>query len=577
MRQCQTTHTKCQQVRARNNLNPFVPTRLVDVSTDRIHIIESAKAGLTNEPYVTLSHCWGKLEILRLIDDNKARLLDPKVGIEWHELTNTFRDAITVTRQMGIKYIWIDSLCIVQWSSVTAHGDFHQQGQLMHKVYRKSFFNIAAADSSDGSGGLFRPDLKQKDEGKKQEAIKERERNLPEVVELDGQENTKGNWYILQGDYWDRHLLDKILYTRGWVFQERMLAPRLLHFSKTQVLWDCATVSASEGLPAGLPAQLDIKSATERHWRERLSMIWEDSAAIGKVQELRAGTADDSLEGFWREAVRNYTRCELTSYTADRLKAIWGVAKLVRDGLREEDGDSSELEEYGSGLWRKNLYMQLSWRVVKPNTAEKVRPDDLAALHPSWSWASTIGEIELQPRNPSILEQCYKVKNHKGGKVEFEITPAEKDDLQPDLARKELAINGMVVKGFWDGKGKMVRSPAFAQDMLDNMDFFPDVVMAEEQVCYLLVLWANENRQGGGIVDHGDHLDEYSDCSDAELEVRLPEQVIHNSGSGLMLLADGREGTDRFRRIGAFRFHGLHKEETGLLVNPEAEKNIWIV
>ncbi|KAK3988910.1 heterokaryon incompatibility protein-domain-containing protein [Cladorrhinum sp. PSN332] len=589
LRECNANHARCRAVRARNNRNPFLPTRLVDVSTDRIHIVESAGAGLPEtEPYVTLSHCWGKLTILRLIDENKDRLLNPEIGIEWGELTNTFRDAISVTRQMGIKYIWIDSLCIVQWSSKTAHGDFHQQGQLMHKVYRKSFCNIAAADSGDGEGGLFRPKQSKKEQEGKENNEKGmrsrgREKILPKAVEFqDGMsdEQVKGSWYILQGDYWDRHLLDKILYTRGWVFQERMLAPRLLHFSESQVLWDCATLSASEVLPSGLPPQLDAKSATERHWRERLSLIREegDSVAAAQVQrEVRAGTADDSLEGFWREAVRNYTRCELTSYTADRLKAIWGVAKLVRDGLREEDTDPKQLEEYGAGLWRKNLYMQLAWRVVNPGLASKVRPKDLGELHPSWSWASTIGEIELQPRNPSILEQCYKVRNHKGDEVDFEITPTEKDDLQPELASKLLAVRGNVAKGYWDGKEQMVRSSAFAQDMLDSMDFFPDVVMDEEQMCYLLVLWANENRQGGGIVDHGDHFDEYSDCSEAELEIRRPEQVIHHSGSGLMLLGDGHEGTDRFKRIGSFRFHGLHKEEMGLLVDREGGKNIWIV
>ncbi|KAK4159882.1 heterokaryon incompatibility protein-domain-containing protein [Cladorrhinum sp. PSN259] len=589
MRECTLNHPKCQAVRARNLKEPYVPTRLVDVSSDRIHIVESQKAGLKpTEPYVTLSHCWGKLSIIRLIEENVPKLLDPKVGIEWDELTNTFRDAITVTRELGIKYIWIDSLCIIQASSKTSHGDFHEQGQLMHKVYRKSFCNIAAADSEDGKGGLFRPRLEDR---KKGTTSLDRQDILPKPVELKGGD-LEGEWYMLLGDSWSAHLLDKILYTRGWVFQERMLAPRLVHFSEKQVLWDCATLSASECLPEGLPAQLDTKSATERHWRERLSLIRE-KVIEGDVKEMRAGTADDSLEAFWRESVRNYTRCELTSYVADRLKAIWGVAKLVRDGLREEDQDAEGggVEEYGSGLWRKNLYMQLAWRVVNPGLAEKVRPHDLGELHPSWSWASTIGEIELQPRMRSAMEEWYRVKNHRGGEVEFEVKPDDKVDLhphsgtkilmdlQPELVSNSLAVKGTVVKGYWSKNEQMVRSPAFTQDLLDNMDFFPDVVLQEEQICYLLVLWSKRNTHGGEIVDDREQ-EQFSDCSDDEEELQLPqqEQVIHYSGAGLVLLSEiDHEETGRFKRIGAFRFHGLHKEEVGLLLDEEREKEIWIL
>jgi len=211
LQQCSSRHDRCRAVSARKR-EMFLPTRLVDVGTTGgerpIHIIDSKEAGLKgNEPYVTLSHCWGEIEILRLVDGNKPVLMNPEKGIEWAQLTKTFQDAIAVTRKLGVRYIWIDSLCIVQWTSESAHGDFATEGQLMHKVYRNSFCNIAAADSSNGNGGLFRSDAA-------------RDKIVPKAVELRREdEKGAGEWYILKGDYWAQHLLDRILYTRGWVFQ----------------------------------------------------------------------------------------------------------------------------------------------------------------------------------------------------------------------------------------------------------------------------------------------------------------------------------------------------------------------
>lgn len=350
-----------------------------------------------------------------------------------------------------------------------------------------------------------------------------------------------------------------------------MLAPRLLHFSANQVLWDCATLSASEVLPNGLPPHLDTLSATERHWRERLSLI--RPAANGKadmVEEMRAGTADDSLETFWRNSVRNYTRCRLTK-AIDRLHAIWGVAKLVRDGLRQEDGQD---EEYGAGLWSKNLHLQLAWRVVNPGPEEEIRDKDLRDVYPSWSWGSTIAEIEVQSRHASSLEMWHRVRSHDGGEVKFEVTPYTDINLQPALARQSLAVKASVVKGSWDQTHQRVISSAFTEDSADKFDFFPDVLMNQGEACYLLVLWAQKNAPDGGVAED----DCYSDCSDHNEGGEREEQIIHNSGAGLMLrLVDSDKGVERYKRVGAFGFQGVHKEQMGLLVNSANGKDLWIL
>jgi hypothetical protein len=208
MQEC-SRHKRCNAVHA-NSEPDFVPTRLVHVDTGSgpVYVVSTKAPGFKKERYVTLSHCWGAATIVKLVDANKNRFMDPGIGIPWESLSKTFQDAISVARTLGVRYIWIDSLCIVQ-SSPDGKGDFDVEGQLMHMVYRHSFCNIAAADSSDGSGGLFR--------------IRKPNDALPAMVQLEGRWDMKGTWHVLPGNYWTKQLLDRALYKRGWVFQGRCI------------------------------------------------------------------------------------------------------------------------------------------------------------------------------------------------------------------------------------------------------------------------------------------------------------------------------------------------------------------
>ena len=188
---CNAGHVDCK----RPNLTPYVPKRLLDIDTGvaghyRVINREDKKEG----PYVTLSHCWGrKPQFLTLTTENKNRLL--KDGFTASQLGNkNFKEAIEVALHIGMKYIWIDSLCICQDGT---DADFREEGQYMHLVYQNSYCNIVAADSADGAGGLFR----------------DRPGNL-----LSGM-NVDEPWVILDKELWAKDLLQSPIYTRGWVFQ----------------------------------------------------------------------------------------------------------------------------------------------------------------------------------------------------------------------------------------------------------------------------------------------------------------------------------------------------------------------
>ena len=189
------------------NVQLFVPSRLLDVRCHRPYVVHTKDPAFETGRYTTLSHCWGDPDaMLKLTPSNMGDLTNPNVGIEWQSIPLSFQHAIQVTRQLGIRYIWIDSLCILQ----DGH-EFIAEGQLMHYVYRNSFCNIAAADSQDGSGGLFRP-------------------RQPETVALNALsvEDTcvfPGTWYVIPAELWTSQLLSRVLYTRGWVFQGQLPVP----------------------------------------------------------------------------------------------------------------------------------------------------------------------------------------------------------------------------------------------------------------------------------------------------------------------------------------------------------------
>jgi hypothetical protein len=201
--ECDHNHSNCLKA----TQTTWVPTRLLDLhygDLSSVRLIKTADEGVTG-PYITLSHCWGPRtkENEFLTTQGETEKLYMTTGIRISALSTNFQQAISVAKFIGIRYIWIDSLCIIQGE----HSDFHSEGQLMHKVYRNSYCNIAAADSVDSKGGIFRT------------------RNpvdiLPGKYEGDGSSAMFGTkaWRVVPEDLWEAELLGSSIYTRGWVFQ----------------------------------------------------------------------------------------------------------------------------------------------------------------------------------------------------------------------------------------------------------------------------------------------------------------------------------------------------------------------
>jgi hypothetical protein len=476
---CVENHPGCRKEPS----DTFVPTRLLDLKLqdqNYIRVVETLPNNIKG-PYLTLSHCWGKATLLTLTRKNEARLKD--LGAHMDELPKNFQEAIEVARFIGLQYIWIDSLCICQGEG----GDFVTEGQLMHKVYRYSYCNIAIADSSDSRGGIFR----------------DRDPNSiipPRLSTVTSSKLGERTWRILPSDLWTSSLLGSKIYTRGWVFQERMLSPRILHFANSQIFWDCCTLSATETLPSGLPHALDALASTDRHWRGRIqSVSYPQKAAV-------VGANDGSMETFWKTSVANYTNCDLTNQE-DKTFAIWSIAKLVRDVLDEE---------YGGGMWQFGLEEQLAWQMKECRT--DMRLVELESRWPSWTWASAKGAVIVHDR---ILShpRMYTVLNHQGKPISFNITRDKSNEARGDarnnqpllLDLKFIEMSGFIGRGTikdgttpgsykfevrkTDSSGPAVESEELA---LKNFDVFldetPSASTLHPNTCAFVVLAASEHR-----------------------------------------------------------------------------------
>lgn len=165
--------------------------------------------------YFALSHRWGSAPYFCTRPEN---LSQHKNGICFEELPATFQHAVLVTRALGLQYLWIDSICIIQGPG----GDFDKEAERMEDVFSQAYC-VLAASSANGQAGGF---LKQR-----------QDRLYLAYPRVDG---VRGTVYACEFvDNFQKDALDSQLNQRGWVLQERALARRTIYFTNTQTYWEC--------------------------------------------------------------------------------------------------------------------------------------------------------------------------------------------------------------------------------------------------------------------------------------------------------------------------------------------------
>jgi hypothetical protein len=375
-RTCTSSHAACR-VQPGGSAQPFLPDRLIEIATDASGFPRNWRLfcpeGISNALYLTVSHCWGKSKHMRLMKDNYQAFL---WGFNESALPRTYRDAFAISIALGFRFIWIDSLCIVQDDA----QDWRNQSSLMGSIYTHASGNIAAAWARDGNDGCFHA------------------RDTCSVnktsIEMDINTEHTSEQYLsaIPADAYYDDIVEAPLNMRGWVTQERYLARRQLSFTTRQVYWECSELVASEQFPNGIP--------------ENLTNLGPYNQTIPPPGKLSMGFKNQlDLRTAWTALVDSYSECDLTQ-ASDKLIAIAGLAAKFRD--RTDD-------LYLAGHWRKDLKKQLSWSTDFDVRRESFCSRQATYRAPTWSWASMNGPVMsdtsylFSPEEEQDLSWCFEV------------------------------------------------------------------------------------------------------------------------------------------------------------------------
>ncbi|TPX08749.1 uncharacterized protein E0L32_009811 [Thyridium curvatum] len=295
--------------------------------------------------YVTLSHCWGDPD-LQPLKTTRSSLDNMLRRIPFGDLPVVFAEAITVARKLGIRFIWIDSLCIVQDSP----EDWEEEAAKMGDYYSNSFLTISTASSPSHNV----PFLTQRDPKWSPISFPVRVGGKPHKIFV--------KWIQLSSTS-PAEMTGKLT-TRAWAYQESVLSPRAIHFNNDGLAWTCRD-----------------EIVGEHHFPERFSS---DNSISPSIQRLFFKGHRQYL--FWESAVHAYSQRDLT-YIQDRLPAISGIAALY---------GRMTGAKYLGGLWGDSLLAQLCWYRMRWLRDEVLQPQVAEYLGPSWTWASIVWRVQWQ-------------------------------------------------------------------------------------------------------------------------------------------------------------------------------------
>ncbi|KAJ5024296.1 heterokaryon incompatibility protein-domain-containing protein [Bipolaris maydis] len=352
---CLTEHAECRKFQARTvqNLNQR-PTRVLEITLNKIRLRDDFK----NEPfdYLVLSYMWGEnfTQQLRLLGSN-LRAFRKEVPRDKLEASDVYKEAMRVTLALGYKYLWIDSLCIIQDSE----ADWKYEAQRMAIVYGNATCNLAF---------LFPPHFPAKPSQRSDPRIWSPcilRAATPSTPGVYMHEDTT-NEFRKEIDNYGKHrdwLVQRSwpLFHRAWTFQEYLLSPRTLLLGHKNLMWQCSCHFYDELLgpiAAPVPATSPTTVVDPKRGKDRgKSRYFPDS-----IHEIHAASVISlfhptvlSFLTDWQNVVNEY-RSRNLSYEKDRMVAFAGIARAFSHLGRLT---------YLAGLWNEILPAALLWYVDK--------------------------------------------------------------------------------------------------------------------------------------------------------------------------------------------------------------------
>jgi hypothetical protein len=331
---CGRLHPACQP----SGSPAFIPPRLLDLSNlrddkGRVRLVLTSSLATAPAPqrYLALSYCWG--DGGASCKTTRSNLASRLKGFKLSSLPATHKHHIRIAQQLGVQYVWIDSLCMLQDST----QDWERESAAIELIYANAYCTVSALEPNNANAGIFR--------------------SQPLTTAGEDSEEPEPSEATAKVDLsaWKERFRTAALNKRGWTVQERELSTRIVHFFGDEMLWECRTAQATWSSP-----RLQLKTFLGQYFR------------ILDASSVKAPNKH-SIQASWRRMVEDYTSRSLKS-PDDRLRALSGIASMVKQQIGCD---------YIAGLWTASLVDDLHWITTG---AKQPYPEEGRA--PSWSWAA---------------------------------------------------------------------------------------------------------------------------------------------------------------------------------------------
>ncbi|KAJ4127148.1 hypothetical protein NW768_008775 [Fusarium equiseti] len=344
-------------VRQHNHPHPqkgFVPDRLIKVDEVEPRLVITTDdpefISIDQQPiYAALTYCWGPPPHSdQQLKTTSSNMGDHMQAIPQHKLPQVAKDAIAVTRELGISYLWIDALCILQ----DFGSDWNHQCTQMDNIYGNAYMTICSASSANCEEGF----------------IFKKDKTRPIRIHS-FEPDDKPIFFAIYLPFFQNHAAEDFdgaeWYERGWTFQERMGSSRIVTFGKQNLHFACQHTSHSMGYQRD-----DLGRG--------FKMIHRDLLTDGDVSLVYEGWDNDVAAEFSRFGMA-------FAHPTDILPSFAGIASLFQRRLQDT---------YLAGLWKKDLHRGLVWTTYRK--FQEVSFTDLLIqlqspspyVAPSWSWVA---------------------------------------------------------------------------------------------------------------------------------------------------------------------------------------------